>query len=46
MSNVPSSGRGLTGLGKLISIVLVLGLVGLGAFVVMKQMKPGGGGEV
>jgi len=50
MTNAQPSGRGLTGLGKLISIVLVLGLVGLGAWIVMKQMNkpaaPGGGGGV
>src|SRR5690242_11489890 len=32
-----SRGNGLTGLGKLISVVLVLGLVGLGAWIVLKR---------
>jgi NitT/TauT family transport system substrate-binding protein len=44
MSNPQGSGRGLTGVGKLISVVLVLGLVALGGWIVMTQMnkpKPG-----
>ena len=43
----PSSG-GLTGLGKLMSIVLVLALVGLGAWMVMKKKSatPQGNGPV
>ena len=40
MTNSPSSGSsgsGLTMLGKLVSFVLILGLVGLGAFIMMKR---------
>jgi NitT/TauT family transport system substrate-binding protein len=53
MTNPSSSGKGLTALGKLISVVLVLGLMGLGAWIVMGQLKKpgatqgaGGGGGV
>jgi NitT/TauT family transport system substrate-binding protein len=41
MTNPPSSGGGLTLLGKLFSVLLVLGLVGLGAWMLF---KPGGKG--
>ena len=35
-----TTGPGLTGLGKFVSFVLVLGLIGLGAWVMMKRKKP------
>jgi NitT/TauT family transport system substrate-binding protein len=55
MSNPGSSGHGLTGIGKVLSALLVIGLVALGAWIVMTQMKKpnnkggapaGGGGAV
>src|SRR5947209_5063462 len=38
MSN-PTSGTGLTGLGKLLSVLLVVGIIALGGWVVMKRMN-------
>jgi NitT/TauT family transport system substrate-binding protein len=43
MSNPPSSGSGLTALGKAISAVLILALVGFGAWMVMNKNKPAAG---
>ncbi|HVT80639.1 MAG TPA: phosphate ABC transporter substrate-binding/OmpA family protein [Phycisphaerae bacterium] len=47
MTNPSSGGKGLTALGKIISIVLVLGLVGLGGWIVWSKRNakaaPGGG---
>src|SRR5689334_14700308 len=44
MSNPQSSGTGLTVLGKLISAVLVLALVGFGVWMVLNKNKPAGQG--
>jgi NitT/TauT family transport system substrate-binding protein len=52
MANAPSSGSRLTGLGILFSVLLVFGLIGLGAWIVVRQLMPkpatpvvaGGGG--
>src|SRR4051812_18344795 len=39
----PASGSGLTFLGKLFSVLLILGLVGLGAWVMLRHSAKGGG---
>jgi NitT/TauT family transport system substrate-binding protein len=45
MSNAPSSGSGLTALGKVFSIFLVLGLIGLGGWIAFRKiMMPQQGG--
>jgi NitT/TauT family transport system substrate-binding protein len=48
MSNSPtsSSGSGLTFLGKLFSFVLVLGLVGLGGYILLHKNKPAAPADV